>query len=338
MLKRIAGNCFWLGRYLERADGVARLALAAAARASSSDPTIAWRDALALGACLGGYRAANSVVVSDSAACWLLLEGGNPSSATNCLRAAGANARTARDLLGDAYWESVNVAWIEADALGPADLAARGVSELAGWVQQRCRTVRGAGEELERAEPLHAIAAGTACERCDFALRLLATLMPDSAEPISAMAPDARAERRERRDFILTAAAAHDQFLRQPSAEDDDDAVWSLLTCDERCPRSLRANLELLQAALEGLLGGYLSPALGEVAALRARVERWRWEGPGAQRSAELGEIHLSLCATAAAIEREHFQPAPATAPAPAPAPASADAQPDAQPQRQRQA
>ncbi len=328
MIKRIAGNCFWLGRYLERADGVARLALAAEARSSTSDPTLAWRDALALGACLSGYRGANSVVLSESAASWLLLEGSNPSSAANCLRTLGANARAARDLLGDAYWEAVNTAWIEADALKPAELARRGVNELAAWVQLRCRLVRGAGEEIERGEPWHAIVAGAACERCDFTLRLLATMMPEPAS--DADAPRSSTDK-ECREFILTAAAIRDQFLRQPHANGMDAALWHLMTAEESCPRSLHANLQRLSASLDKLLGGYLSGALGEVAALRARVACWRWEQPGAERAAELGEIHLSLSAIAATIEREHFQSPPASERPPT------SARPD-QPERQRQA
>jgi len=319
VLRRIAGNCFWLGRYLERAENTARLAAAANARHDLGETPRAWVDALAIGAAAAGYAAVHETVAAAPAAAFLLVERANPGSVAQSLRAAGANARSARDLLGDAYWEAINTAWIEADALDPIDVAGKGPEELAEWAQTRCRTIRGAGDDLPRDEVAHAIAVGGAVERCDFVARLLAVTLGGDGD-LTAAPPTLGTPERERLEFLLAAIGLRDAFRRLHGGDGGPEQAWALLVSSPSNPRSLLLNLVRLEAGLAALAGSTRSPALAEVAAIRERVSRWAQEPPTDDRVARLGETHLAIGAAAAAIERDHFTaaetPAPATSPA----------------------
>lgn len=114
MLSRIAENLYWIGRFVERAEDIARLVAAhhySTMQVGRLD-TESHRDDLvaALGSPGGGST------FGDTAA-WWVSSAENASSAVSCIRAARESARHAREVLSLEVWETLNGATAELDDL-----------------------------------------------------------------------------------------------------------------------------------------------------------------------------------------------------------------------------
>jgi uncharacterized alpha-E superfamily protein len=117
MLSSTADNLYWIARYTERADFIARIldatvrltALPQAYLGESNE----WESALASSCDVelfkSLYDAANEETVRD----FLAFNPQNPSSIRNCLQTARENARSVRTALTIEMWEALNGAWLE---------------------------------------------------------------------------------------------------------------------------------------------------------------------------------------------------------------------------------
>ncbi len=332
MLRRIAGNCFWLGRYLERAENAARVAMVAQSFGLCPPGEIdyqPWLEALKVAGDQALFRARHEAITGTQVGAFLLIEREHPSSVVNSLRSCGSNARSARNLLGDGYWEAVNQAWIEADSMDAQVLAGRGCEAVAEWAIDHCRRIRGASDDLQRDELPAIIQAGASLERADFLLRLLAVCLPPA---LSAWPAVSGSIGHQRLECLLAHAGRHDPFRRLHSRSAGPAEAAVMILSDPASPRSVACNLSRLEAALGAATGGSC-PAQAIVAELRAAV--LRVSTSHAPDWALLGQVHLGLGGIAAAVDRDHFRPplppaspaptsAPAVAPAPAPAPVPA--------------
>ena len=116
MLARTAGDMFWLARYMERADYVARLLQVAghmsAVRVDDSANS-EWESAIVAAGCEEGYFAAREAADEASVVQFLAFDRGNPSSIINCIETARRNARSVRTSLTTEMWEAVNVTYQE---------------------------------------------------------------------------------------------------------------------------------------------------------------------------------------------------------------------------------
>lgn len=117
MLSRTADNLYWLSRYMERADFLARIIDAAQRLATL--PTAyggtgtEWESTLNAAGALDGYREQIGAVNETSAIYYLAFDPQNSSSICNCLEYARTNARAVRTALTIEMWQSINTAWLE---------------------------------------------------------------------------------------------------------------------------------------------------------------------------------------------------------------------------------
>ena len=117
MLSRTADSLFWVARYTERADFIARtldatMRLAALPQSYGGEGN-EWESAVASAGSLetfrGLYDAANEHTVRD----FLAFSPINPSSIRKCFENARENARAVRTALTSEMWEALNEAWLE---------------------------------------------------------------------------------------------------------------------------------------------------------------------------------------------------------------------------------
>jgi uncharacterized alpha-E superfamily protein len=117
MLSRTADNLFWLARYVERADFLARIVEAtqrlAALPMSYSGTGTEWESALESSGAADGFRATRGAVEEASVVEYLTFAQDNPASIRNCIEFARADARAVRTALTGEVWEAINGAWIE---------------------------------------------------------------------------------------------------------------------------------------------------------------------------------------------------------------------------------
>ncbi len=117
MLSRTADHLFWLARYMERADFLARTVEAtqrlAALPTSYSGSGTEWESALESSGAAEGFRATRGQIDEASVVEYLTFASDNPSSIRNCIELARANGRAVRTALTVEMWDAINGAWIE---------------------------------------------------------------------------------------------------------------------------------------------------------------------------------------------------------------------------------
>lgn len=113
MISRVADHCFWVGRYLDRAESTARLLQVTRALAFDSElPSLeCWRPLVTVSgqhedflARFDEDSAANSEVVQR----YLTWSPENPVSVRNSIRGARESARSVREVLSGDIWQATN--------------------------------------------------------------------------------------------------------------------------------------------------------------------------------------------------------------------------------------
>jgi uncharacterized alpha-E superfamily protein len=117
MLSRTADNLYWLSRYTERADFVARILDAttrlASLPASYGGERNEWEGAVAAAGNIDEFRRLYTAVNEDTVRDFLAFSPNNPSSIKSSIEAARENARSVRTALTSEMWEAINGAWLE---------------------------------------------------------------------------------------------------------------------------------------------------------------------------------------------------------------------------------
>ena len=117
MLSRTADNLFWLARYLERADHLARLIVAtrrlAALPKAYGGQQSEWESVLEAAGAIDPFKAAGLSFSEAEATEFLAFSPGNPSSIRTCIELARTNARSVRTALTAEMWEAVNSGYLE---------------------------------------------------------------------------------------------------------------------------------------------------------------------------------------------------------------------------------
>ena len=148
MLGRAAQNLFWLSRYVERAENMARMlevgyrmSLTSRREGGVSEHLISMMQAAEVDEAFNAkHKLADVATVAD----FMLFDEENPSSVRSCLRAARTNARSVRTALTIEVWETINAGWLEFARLGVKDIAGGGLTETLQWIKQVSHQFRGA--------------------------------------------------------------------------------------------------------------------------------------------------------------------------------------------------
>jgi uncharacterized alpha-E superfamily protein len=148
MLSRTAENIYWLARYVERAENIARL-LDVALRMSavpqeSSDIANEWRSAIIASGCEEGFFASHEHATPEEVIHYLTRDRKNPSSIISCFAAARSNARTVRTALSISAWEAINATWLELAELGDRDFSPENLGKFLDWIKERSLLFGGA--------------------------------------------------------------------------------------------------------------------------------------------------------------------------------------------------
>ena len=177
MLGRTAGGLFWMFRYLERAEDLARL-IDAGLRISltrSGDNQEDWNSILKTAAVLQRYSETYSTEMSlASATNWLLRDKMNTSSVLISFEAARNNARMVRTALTREVWEAVNEAWMLITRALSRKVAERDLPRVLHLIRERVAYVRGSFHgTMLRNEIFNFSRIGTYLERADSTARIL---------------------------------------------------------------------------------------------------------------------------------------------------------------------
>ena len=178
MLGRTANDLFWLSRYVERAENMARLLeaglrLALTPRggdASSQE----WASTLASAGCYQAYTGTYEELTTRDVVNFLLFDGENASSVYSCIATARRNARAQRTAMTREMWESLNSSWLEFQSIKPQMLRSDALPRILDWVKERSAAYRGAlMNTILRNDTYFFSQLGTFVERADNTARIL---------------------------------------------------------------------------------------------------------------------------------------------------------------------
>lgn len=117
MLSRTAENLYWLARYVERAEYLART-LDATLRATALPSAYVgksneWESALSTAGVNEEFHKLFDEANEKTVVEYLAFSVENPSSIRNCIEIARVNSRSVRTALTSEMWDTINGAWIE---------------------------------------------------------------------------------------------------------------------------------------------------------------------------------------------------------------------------------
>src|SRR3954471_10416202 len=173
MLSRIAESLFWIGRYIERSDGTARI-LDVHLQLLLEDPwtpeDLACRSLLAV---MGSPAPDDDrELTREDVLAILAVDRTHPTSIAYSLGAARENARRAREIVSTELWECLNTTRTRM----PRRISSEKVHEFFGWVRERAALAVGVIDSAtSRDEAWLFFTLGRSLERADMTARLLST-------------------------------------------------------------------------------------------------------------------------------------------------------------------
>lgn len=302
MLARNADSLFWIGRYVERADDMARI-LDVAVQQLLEDPTVDTDHMVGHVLSILGFPVGPSPHSVWSLADTVAYDRSAPGSIVGLLAAARENARGAREVISSEMWECLNATYM---GLGEAERRARrlGPHDFLTHIKGRAAMFAGLADATLSHDGGHSyLLVGRSIERVDMITRMLLSRSGDRAGSPSWMS-------------VLIAAGAQDTYIRAYRGAVDAQNVVEFMLIDRLFPRSIFHSLKVAESHLAELDNqpnrvGAQSRALTLLGRARSTLE---FIDPAAL-TRDLPEHLLGLqdmCrAVSESIAEEHFHIAP---------------------------
>lgn len=255
MLSRVADSIYWMARYVERAENLARLLLSTQdllldAGSEGLDEEQFWRPILATTGDEEAYSAVHKKIKGRDVAAFLALRVENPNSILNSIRAARENARTVRDQISDDIWECLNGLRLFVESNEGRSTYRNQSAAFYERVMRRSYQFQGiADSTTPRGEVWQFLRLGTCLERADQMSRLL-----DTCSSLSMEQPPHPQARPLRWAALLRSCSAWHAFQAHHSKLEPDKIIEYLLL-DETFPRSIACCVTEAHSALQCLCG-----------------------------------------------------------------------------------
>jgi uncharacterized alpha-E superfamily protein len=248
MLSRTADHIYWLGRYVERAETLAR-ALDVQYRLSllpqpSQSIAAGWMDTMDELGMLHEFRERFGEVDAERPRQFVAFDRESLGSVYGCLRMARENARAVRGAITAEMWETMNATWLEVRTLSTRRREADGFAEFIDWVKYRSQLFRGVlMSTMLRDEGYSFMRMGMSLERADGTARIL------GARLASASGGTATGGYYQW-SVLLRAMSAFENYRKLFRDAVLPERVAELLVLSEADPRSLRRSVDDLYANL----------------------------------------------------------------------------------------
>ena len=271
LLARYAEGLFWMARYVERVENLARLIDVTQTFESPGHEDEAWSALLRINADERRYLDAGGTLEPDGIKAFYLLDRTNPTSIQVSIEAARTNARTLRPLISTEMWMQMNVFHRTIGAISPDDLRGDHLTRLCSKLKEGVQAHTGITEgTFFRDQGWHFYQLGRLIERADQTTRLLDIkyhlLQPWGTE-------EKRLAEQTQWSGVLRAAAGYHAFRRVAPAGFEPVDVVAFLLSDQSFPRSLSLCVVQMEHHLMQLRSRY--GLRGTVAALE-RIEEVR--------------------------------------------------------------
>lgn len=255
MLGRTAHDLFWLSRYVERAENMARLidvgyriGLTPKSGRGRHDE---WRSTLKSTGCEQGYFTKHDTIDVRKIINYLLFDVDNSSSVRSCIAIARQNGRAQRTAITSDMWESLNQTWLDYARLGAEGVSLGQLPDLLLWIKQRSALFRGTLlNTVLRRDGFFFSQLGTFIERADNTARIVDVkyylLLPQNE--IVGGGIDSY-----QWSAILRSVSAHRSYKWVYKESFKPWRIAEYLILHEQMPRSLRYCCDEINATLDAL-------------------------------------------------------------------------------------
>src|SRR5438552_17576393 len=282
MLSRTADNMYWLARYVERAEYLARIVEAtqrlSAVPTSVGTTTNEWESAVATAGCAAAFFSAHKEANEQTVTDFLAFSPDNPSSIRSCFEVARANARSVRTALTMEMWDAINGTWLELQKLGSAPPSREQFANFLRWVQESSLRFDGSAyRTMLRNDSYWFSRLGVFIERADNTARILDVkyhLLLPAQEHVGGPLDYFQWATMLRSVSALTAYHWVYRESLKPWL------IADLLILNDQMPRSLASCYENLARNLDQIARAYgrQGPAQRQARAVRARLENSRMD------------------------------------------------------------
>jgi uncharacterized alpha-E superfamily protein len=258
MLSRVADSLYWMSRYAERAENIARILdvnlqlLLDLPKLGPEEQNALWEPVLRSTGdhedFYKHYKEATNEYVID----FLTLNPKNSNSIVNCITTARENARHVREQISLEMWEEINrtYLWIKGQTL--KKIQKQGPYEFFTAVKNASHLFQGITDgTMTHGEDWDFIMVGRYLERADMTTRIL-----DANDEIFIRTPsNSHTSGTLQWSAILRSCSSHDAYRKFYVAQVEPDKVVEFLILNEFFPRSIRFSAGALDEALRRISG-----------------------------------------------------------------------------------
>ncbi|MGB3500151.1 MAG: alpha-E domain-containing protein [Mesorhizobium sp.] len=255
MLGRNANGLYWMNRYIERAENMARLVDAGLrlALTRTSSPADEWASVVLSAGVQNAFLERHAEYSAATVSDFLLRDRSNPSSVMTAIETARNNGRMVRTALTRETWESVNEAWMATNRMLAGPIDERELPRILDGIKRETALIRGAFHgTMLRNEIFDFSQIGTFIERADNTARILDVKYYVLLPSVSWVGSNLDNYQWE---SILRSVAAHRSYRWTYSEDYKSANIADFLILNSRMPRSLAFSYRIIAESLNYLAG-----------------------------------------------------------------------------------
>lgn len=307
LVARFANNVFWLGRYMERAENLARILDINETYARGGPGGPDWSRVLELydetEQFSEGYEVADATNVLN----FCVTDKTNPTSIAATVRMARENARSVRHLISTEMWTDLNIFYNRTTRLTQRDLRLSNLSTVCAEIKVACQTFEGIAEgTFFRGEPWCFYQIGKFLERADQTTRIIDIgfnrITEDKEDALWTV----------HWNVLLRSVAGYHAFRGLYPAGSRPSDIATFLLYDEQFPRAVGLCVERLSARLGELQTRHDHRRHVSVEDARRDLAYALATGPGGQITAKglskfIDSLQIALGSVSLAVTQAYF-------------------------------
>ncbi len=276
LIARFADNAFWLGRYLERAENLARIILTNTTYARHNSGTPSWRHIVELFADQTRFIQKYEDFEARSVLSFYVLDKDNFNSLVSDIAAAREAARSLRHLISTEMWTHLNMFHSRLQALTQYDIRGDRLGRTMSAIITDCQTFEGIAEgTFIRGEACIFYQMGKYIERADQTTRILdmgyGRLGFDEDDAITSA----------QWHVLLRSVSAYHAFRSRHPGPINPKQIATFLLYDEEFPRAVNLCVSRFTQQFRNLQERADNGADAEVEEARLQLQKLMDSGPG---------------------------------------------------------